>query len=172
MCGMPYSVRVIVTSYRCDAVVPLVEWRGAPPATAGSAVTATASEVRARASLRRRMPETSAPPPRAPASGGSLGGLPQRPQCRLEAGELVEHRVRGGLHHLVGLYAPLVLEELREERDVDRLDDREHAQGRDHLLQLLHATRAGGDPAVGDEADRFVPPLLVQVVDRVLQRSR
>ena len=58
------------------------------------------------------------------------------------------------------------------EGDVDRLDHRHHPQRRHDLLQLLDGAGSGGHSAVGDEADGLVAPLLVQVVDGVLQRRR
>ena len=40
------------------------------------------------------------------------------------------------------------------------------------MLELLNRPCPGGDSAVGDEAHRLVAPLVMQVVDRVLQRGR
>jgi hypothetical protein len=58
------------------------------------------------------------------------------------------------------------------ERDVHLGHHGLHPDGADHLLELLDGACPRRDAAVGDEPGGLVGPLLVQVVDRVLQRRR
>ena len=96
-------------------------------------------------------------------------GSPQGTQDRLELGQLGQQPGRAQLELLVRDEAPLVVDELGDERDEDRLDGRRHPQGRHHRLERGLGPRPGGHAAVADEADRLVVPLDVQVVEGVLE---
>src|SRR3954451_509253 len=99
MCGMPYSVRDMVTSYRAAEVLPPL-LRGGPPATAGTPVTARATAVRVSA-RRRAMPDDFAAVAASPASGETA----QRPTAVVdehvaERGEDVDRRAALGAAQL------------------------------------------------------------------------
>src|ERR1700678_3817277 len=65
-----------------------------------------------------------------------------------------------------------VADELSVKRDVHALEDRDHLQRGDDLLELLDRPGPRRDAAVGDEPGGLVLPLLLQVIDRVLDRRR
>src|SRR6476659_6339121 len=105
----------------------------------------------------------------APGSSDGSGALTQRSECGAPGDHLVEHRAQGVRAVAAGLEDAEVLE-LGDQRERDLLAHVGHLQLAGHEAEVLGGARATDRP-VGDEADRLVVPLGVEVVDRVLEHA-
>ena len=90
-------------------------------------------------------------------------GLTQPSRCAGDADELIEQHRRSVREFVVGRKDSQLVDELGDERHVDRFGQGAHPQGADDLREHLHRASAGRDAATGDKAGEFACPFLMEM---------